>query len=109
MVAIQDGVHDHGDGELCPGCQFKAVLAEHLEWAAGDDDLAWHDLTSELIVLMGTAISTLAALRVAGVDGQGTPDNTAMAAAAAVSRLGGVIEELHAALMDDDGEGQGDD
>jgi hypothetical protein len=58
MVAIQDGVHDHGDGELCPGCQFKAVLAEHLEWAADEDDLTWHDLTGELIVLMGTARQT---------------------------------------------------
>jgi hypothetical protein len=109
MVAIQDGVHDHGDGELCPGCQFKAVLAEHLEWAADEGDLTWHDLTGELIVLMGTAISTLTALRVAAVDGHGTPDNTAMAAAGAISRLGGVIEELHAAIMDDDREGQGDE
>jgi hypothetical protein len=32
-----------------------------------------------------------------------------MAAAGAISRLGGVIEELHAAIMDDDREGQGDE
>jgi len=100
MVSLSD--HDHGDGPVCPGCRFKAVLAEHLEWAAGDGDESWHDLTGELVVLMSTALSMLTALRMAAVGGHGTPDNTAMAAAGAISRLGGVIEETWHALMDDD-------
>lgn len=32
MVATNE--HEHGDGPVCPGCQFKAVLADHLAWAA---------------------------------------------------------------------------
>jgi hypothetical protein len=101
MVAIHD-VHDHGDGEVCPGCRFKAVLAEHLEMFAGDTDESWHEFTGEMMVLMGTALSMLTALRLAAVGGHGTPDNTAMAAASAISRLGGVIDETWHMLMDDD-------
>jgi hypothetical protein len=106
MVAFHDG-HEHEDGHVCPGCRFKAVLAEHLEWAAHDGDESWHDLTGELMVLMGTAISMLTALRLAAAGDHPTPDNTATAAASAISRLGGVIDETWHALMDDDS--QGDD
>jgi len=106
MVAIRNE-HDHGDGPVCPGCRFKAVLAEHLEWAADDSEVAWHELTGELIALMGTAISTLTVLRASHVEGDEVPANAANAAAAAVSRLGGVIDDMWHALMDGDGQGDG--
>ena len=101
MVAM-NREHDHGDGPVCPGCRFKAVLAEHLKWAANESEIAWHELTGELIVLMGTALSALTALRSANVEGEDVPASTANVAAAAVSRLGGVIEEMWHAMMDDD-------
>lgn len=107
MVAIGD--HDHGDGEQCPGCQFKTELAQHLEWANGYSEEAWHDLTGEMIVLMGSALSMLTALRLAHVEGTNAPRNTAAAAAAAISRLGGVIDETWHALMDDEHNDLGDD
>lgn len=100
MVSLNE--HDHGDGPVCPGCQFKAVLADHLAWAAQDSEESWSDLTGEMIVLMGTALGMLTALRLGHVDGGGCPANTASAAAAAISRLGGVIDETWHALMDDD-------
>lgn len=101
MVTFNHG-HDHGEGRVCPGCRFKAVLAEHLEWAADESEIAWHELTGELIVLMGTALSALTALRSAHVEGEDVAANTANVAAAAVSRLGGVIDEMWHAMMDDD-------
>jgi len=102
MVAFHDG-HDHGEGEPCPGCRFKAALAEHLSWAAADGDPSWHETTGEIIELMGTASAALAGLRNAQFDDDaGDPDDSASKAAAAISRLGGAIEELWHALMDDD-------
>ncbi len=102
MVAIHDG-HDHGDGEACPGCRFKAALAEHLSWAAADGDPSWHETTGEIIELMGTAAAALAGLRNAQFDDDaGDPKGSAREAAAAISRLGGAIEELWHALMQDD-------
>lgn len=101
MVSI--GEHDHGDGEPCPGCRFKAVLAEHLNWANSHSEESWHDLTGELIVLMGTALSMLTAMRGAYINGIDSPES-AEGAAAAISRLGGVIDETWHALMDDDGQ-----
>jgi hypothetical protein len=102
MVAMNGGDHEHEDGEVCQGCRFKAELAEHLKWAAGDGDESWHTLTGELMVLMGTTLSMLTALRMAAVDGHGAPGNTAMEAASAISRLGGVIDETWHLVMDDD-------
>lgn len=102
MVSI--GEHDHGDGETCPGCRFTAVLAEHLNWANSHSEESWHDLTGELIVLMGTALSMLTAMRAAFMNDMNAPPETAKGAAAAISRLGGVIDETWHALMDDDGQ-----
>lgn len=101
MVAIH-GEHDHGDGEVCPGCQFKAELAEHLAWAADDGDESWHDLTGEMVVCMASALGMLTALRMAAVDGHDAPPNTAFSAATAIARLGSVIHETWHMLMDDD-------
>lgn len=109
MVSLNDGGHDHGDGPVCPGCQFKAELAEHLEWANGHSEEAWLDLTGELMVLMGTALSMLTALRMSHVEGAESPHSTAASAAAAISRLGGVIDETWHMVMDDEHDDLGDD
>lgn len=103
MVTFNDGGHEHEDGTVCPGCRFRAVLAEHLAWAAGDSDESWHDLTGEMIELMGTALGALTRLRATRLDGDHEDDDhSAQEAAAVISQLGGVIDETWHALMDDD-------
>ena len=62
MVAMNDD-HDHGDGEVCPGCRFKAALAEHLKHVADEGGEAWVYTTGEIMELMGTAIGALSRLR----------------------------------------------
>ncbi len=101
MVGLNDE-HDHGDGPVCPGCRFREALAEQLEWAAAADETSWHEFTGELIVLMGTVLSTLTALRAAHVEDEDVPDTTAATAAAAIARLGGVIDGMWHVLLDDD-------
>lgn len=101
MIARDGSDHDHGDGEVCPGCRFKATLAEHLEWAAADSEIGWHEFTAEITHVMCAALAALTALRAGRFDPDvGDPDN-ATRAAAAISRLGGVIESMWVALMDD--------
>ena len=107
MVAI--GEHDHGDGERCPGCRFRKALAEFLECMADEPEIAWHEATGEIIFLMNGALAALTALRAGRFHGDLHDDDNAAMAAAAISRLGGKIEELYDVIMDEDGEGQGDD
>ena len=107
MVSISE--HDHGDGDLCPGCRFRQTLAEFLEGMADEPEIAWHEATGEIIFLMNGALAALTALRAGRFDGDLHDDDNAAMAAAAISRLGGKIEELYDAIMDEDGEGQGDD
>jgi hypothetical protein len=100
MVAITD----HEDDE-CPGCRFKAALAERLEWANEHGDLAWADTTGEMMVLMSNALAMLTAMRAAQVGRGGAPHAMAVAAAGSISRLGGLIDEVwHDVMSDDDGE-----
>lgn len=107
MVAKSE--HSHSDGELCPGCRFKAALAEHLALVADEGGEAWVWTVGEITELMGTASAALARLRNAQYDDAiGDDDDSAMKAAAAISRLGGAIDELWHAMLDDDN-GQGDD
>ena len=107
MVAI--GEHDHGDGELCPGCRFREALAEFLEGMAGEPESAWHDATAEIILLMNGAMVALNSLRASRSGGDLHHDDHATMAAAAISRLGGKIEELYDAIMRDDGDDLADD
>jgi hypothetical protein len=102
MVAFIDSDHEHDDGEVCPGCRFKQELAEHLEWAAGDSELSWHEVTGEITHLMCEALAALTALHAAQFDDEVVSPDTAPRAAAAISRLGGAIQELWIALMEDD-------
>lgn len=100
--------HDHGDGEDCPGCRFREALAELLESAADGPEDEWHDATAEIIFLMNGALSALTALRSGRFDHDLHDEEHASMAAAAISRLGGRIEELYEAIMDDADEGQAD-
>lgn len=102
MVAFHDGHHEHGDGEVCPGCRFKQELAEHLEWAAEDSELSWHECTGEITHVMCESLAALTALRAGRFDPDVADADNATRAAAAISRLGGVIQEMRVALMDDD-------
>ena len=106
MVAITND-HDHGDGEACPGCRFKAALAEHLEHAADEGGEAWVYTTGEVVELMGTAIAALSRLRNARFENDAADDGSAMEAAAAISRLGGAIEELWHMLLGDERDDHG--
>ena len=99
MVAIE---HDHGDGEVCPGCRFKQELAEHLDSAAEDSELAWHECTAEIMNVMCEALAALTAIRAGRFDPDVADPDSAARAAAAISRLGGLVQDMAAVLMDDD-------
>jgi hypothetical protein len=102
MVARNDE-HDHGEGQVCEGCRFKSALADHLEYAAEEGGEDWVHTTGEIVELMGTASAALARLWNAQFDDDASdPADSANEAAAAISRLGGAIEELWHALMDDE-------
>jgi len=105
MVAIHDG-HDHDDGYICPGCRFREALAEFLEGMADEPEIAWHEATGDIIFLMSNALAALGALRVGRFDGDLHDRDHAAMAAAAISRLGGKIEDLYDAIMHDDDDGQ---
>lgn len=57
MVAI--GEHDHGDGPVCPGCQFKAALAGYFAESRHDGDEEWHWATGDLRKHMHAALLAL--------------------------------------------------
>jgi hypothetical protein len=102
MVA-RNPEHDHSDGEPCPGCRFREALAEHLALVAGEGGEPWVWTVGEITELMGTASAALARLRNAQYDDTiGDDDDSATEAAAAISRLGGAIDELWHMLVDDD-------
>ena len=105
MVAFHDG-HDHGDGEVCPGCRFRQELAEHLEWLAGDSELSWHECTAEITNVMCEALAALTALRAGRFNPAVADPDSAARAAAAISRLGGMIHSIGVALMEDDDDGE---
>jgi hypothetical protein len=111
MAAHENG-HVHDEGTVCNGCRFRRELAGHLEWAAGQDEHVWHDVVGEIIELMTTATAALVDLRSDHLDGEATDPAAAEAAmfaasdaagmaASTISRLGGAIDELWHALMDD--------
>ena len=101
MVAMNDG-HDHGDGEACAGCRFRMELAEHLDWAANQGDHDWHGIVGELTALMADSLAALSRLRSQRLDDGEADSQLPNEAAAAISRLGGAIDELWHALVDDE-------
>jgi hypothetical protein len=103
MVAFIGGSeHEHGDGELCPDCLFRQELTEHLEWAAGDSEVAWHEITGEIAYLMSVALAALTATRAGAFDTDLHEPESPATAAAAISRLGDAIAELRDVLLEDD-------
>jgi len=101
MVAFHDG-HEHSDGEVCPGCRFRQELAEHLESAAGDSELSWHEVTAEITTGMCEALAALTALRAGRFDPDVANPDSAARAAAAIWHVGGVIHSMWVALTEDD-------
>ena len=102
MVAI--GEHDHGDGELCPGCRFREVLAEFLERSHEDGREEWHWAVGDLRQHMHAALLALDAIEARPFDDE--PDHDAGEdAAAAIAALGSEIHQLWHTLMGDEGQG----
>ena len=101
MVAINDK-HDHGDGEACPNCRFKAALAVFLEQSHGEGHEEWHWAIGELRQHMHAALLALDAIEAAPFDGSDDDDlddDPAEAAAFAIANVGSEINELWTALV----------
>jgi hypothetical protein len=104
MVAM-NGDHDHGDGEACPGCRFKAALARFLEDSHSEGRQEWHWAIGELRQHMHAALLSLDAIEAAAfgdADDDELDDDPAEAAAFAIVNVGNEISELRDALMPDD-------
>ena len=106
MVAI--GEHDHGDGELCPGCRFRKALAEFLSRAHDDGREEWHWAVGDLRAHLYGVLLALAAIEAQPFADDDDPDDDPAAdAAAAIAAVGSEIQNLWQTLMADDR--QGDD
>ena len=109
MVAI--GEHDHGGGELCPGCRFRRTLAEFLATSHSDGREEWHWAIGELRQHMHAALLALDAIEAQPFADADDPDDDdddpAADAAFAIMAVGAQIEELWGALVGGS-EGQGD-
>ena len=104
MVAMRDD-HNHGDGEACPGCRFKAALAKFLEDSHSEGRQEWHWAIGELRQHMHAALLSLDAIEAAAfgdADDDELDDDPAEAAAFAIVNVGNEISELRDALMPDD-------
>jgi len=100
MVAFHDG-HDHGDGNVCPGCRFRKVLAEFLARAHEDGRQEWHWAVGDLRQAMHAALLALDAIDAAAFDNDArdADDDPAADAAEAITDVGAEIEQLWHALM----------
>jgi hypothetical protein len=111
MVAIGRDEHDHGNGPVCPGCRFKAKLAEFLEQAHSDGRQEWHYAIGDLRTAMHHALLALdhveAEPYLAADDLDDADDDPAVDAAFAISTVGAEIEVLWKLLMQPDGQGHG--
>lgn len=107
MVAIDKGGHDHGDGEMCPGCQFRAALAVFLAESHDDGREEWHWAVGELRQHMLAALVALDAIEAEPYTDGGPDDDPADDAADAIADVGSQIQQLWQTLMGDDGQGDG--
>lgn len=108
MVAVNVGGHDHDDGTTCPGCRFRAALAEFLEHSHDDGREAWHWAVGDLRQHMHAALLALDALEAQPfVDDLDPDDDPAADAAAAIAAVGAEIEQLWHTLMGSDGQAAG--
>lgn len=110
MVAI--GEHDHGGGELCPGCRFRRALAEFLATSHSDGREEWHWAIGDLRQRMHAALLALDEIEgwpFADTDDYDDPDdNPAADAASAIMAVGSEIEQLRRTLVGGS-DGQDDD
>lgn len=93
--------HDHGGGEVCRGCQFKARLAEFLEQAHGEGREQWHYAVGELRRQMHAALLALDAIEAEPYSNDASEDDLPEAAAFAISDVGAEVDELWRLLMPD--------
>lgn len=111
MVAMNE--HDHGDGELCPGCRFRRALAEFLARSHDDGREEWHWAVGELRQHMHAALLAIDAIEAqpfADADDadDDDDDDPAADAAFAITAVGSEIEELwHTLMAGSDGQGDG--
>jgi len=96
MVAIE---HDHGDGEVCPGCRFREVLAEFLAQSHEDGREEWYWAVGELRKSMHAALLAIDAIEAGGFYPDADADDPPADAAAAITAVGAEIETLWGALM----------
>ena len=109
MVAMGDE-HDHGDGEACPGCRFKAALAKFLEQSHSDGREEWHMAIGELRQHMHAALLSLDAIEaglIEDADDDELDHDPAEAAAFAIVNVGNEINELRDTLIGNDDAGVG--
>ena len=109
MVAFHDG-HEHGDGEVCPGCRFREALARFFDESMIEGQEEWHWATGELRQLMHAALLAFDRIEAAAFDSNATApgDDPSHDAAAAVVMLASSIDRLWHTLTDDDDD-TGDD
>ncbi len=103
MVAIH-GEHDHGDGNICPRCQFRKALAEFLAQSHDDGREEWHWAVGDLRQSMHAALLALDAIEAQPFTDDDDPDDDPAAdAAAAITAVGSEIHTLwHTLVADDD-------
>jgi len=106
MVAIDHGGHDHDDGNICPGCQFRKALAEFLARAHEHGRQEWHWAVGDLRQAMHAALLALDAIDADAFDDDPDEgdDDPAADAADAITDVGAEIEQIWHLLM-----GQGND
>jgi len=107
MIAKDDTGHDHGDGEVCPGCQFKLALARFFTEARHDGDEEWHWATGALRRQMHAALLALDELEAQafGDASQHDDHDHARDAAAALFTVSADIHKLRQMLIGDDDPG----
>jgi hypothetical protein len=107
MVALHNGRHEHGDGEVCPACRFREVLAAFLAECNAEGREEWHWAVGDLRQRMHAALLAIDRVEASGFVADDADDEPEVDAANAITAVASVIEELWHALMKADG--QGDD
>jgi len=104
VIAIQEGGHDHSDGNVCPACRFRKALAVFLERAHEHGRQEWHWAVGDLRQAMHAALHALDAIDAAAFDDDpdDADDHPAVDAADAITDVGAEIEQLWHALVGSD-------
>jgi hypothetical protein len=104
MVSSFDGnEHDHGHGDVCPGCRFREALASFLSESFNHGREEWHWAVGDVRRHMHAALLALDAVEARPYDVEPDPD-AAADAAAAITLVGSEIQQLARELLDHDGQ-----